>query len=202
MAFPTTAILDNFDRSNENPLSQGGNWTMLDGAWKVLTNQCKVSSLGGDTFVGARYSAGAITSNNGEVYCTILDASKDIWVYMVSADYNGYGAEIRNGTQYIIRETDFADTVIGTYNASVSNNDVVGLERVGNILKIYVNGVDITSGGVNDATHDLTGATYMLWAMNTAAGIDNFGGGTYVPPAGAVFFSGTSASLSLLGVGR
>src|SRR2546426_2494783 len=27
MAFPTTTILDNFNRANENPLSDGGKWT-------------------------------------------------------------------------------------------------------------------------------------------------------------------------------
>jgi hypothetical protein len=42
MAFPTTGLLDQFNRANETPLSGGGNWAVLSTSinpLKLLSNE-------------------------------------------------------------------------------------------------------------------------------------------------------------------
>ena len=57
----TQLAANNFQRPNENPLSQGGNWTTVspDNPLQVLNNQCtaqSVNSTGRELYTGVAYS--------------------------------------------------------------------------------------------------------------------------------------------------
>lgn len=82
MNFPTTPLVDDFNRADENPLSQGGAWNRdqfgIDPTLKVVSNQVVA--------VGANLSSrvrGAVTrlGNNHEVWGTVVDCSSaGAWV--------------------------------------------------------------------------------------------------------------------------
>ena len=70
MAFPSTAILDDFNRADENPLSQGGTWSgpigSADSQLKVVSNQ----AAPGANAVSNSYR-GTSHGPDCETYCTV-----------------------------------------------------------------------------------------------------------------------------------
>ncbi len=79
MAAPTTPILDDFNRADESPLSDGGNWTFLSGllcgelggggACAVRTNRCGSQP----PFIGNNAYRTTTFNADQEVYCRVSD---------------------------------------------------------------------------------------------------------------------------------
>ena len=82
MNFPTTPLLDDFNRADENPLSQGGSWNRdqfgADPTLKVASSQV----LATGTNLSSRVRGGVTKlGNNHEVWGTVVDCSSSgAWV--------------------------------------------------------------------------------------------------------------------------
>lgn len=211
MAFPTTGILDNFDRANAPNL--GPNWTnAIFGAnparWTIASN--KAASLAGpqEWYSAAQFGPGS------EAYITLgttLDSFFDgesnidsvLFVYARlqtpgSAAVDGYFHVVYPPTSggYLARVDNGVATVLGATWSGVgtggSVGDTVGIEAVGSTLTAYqkLSGGSWGSLGSRvDATYSESG--YVGFGMNiSGSGItytfDDFGGGTIgggAPPA-------------------
>lgn len=96
MTFPTTGILDNFTRANENPLSDGGQWggVLLEGdsALEVVSDQCKGTASG---FCDATWDTGF--SGGVEVYFHVTGFGGGGWGPSAFAHTSGEGTSSPNG---------------------------------------------------------------------------------------------------------
>ena len=196
MPFPTTGVVDNFNRADENPLSDGGKWTNPwfagDGNLQVLTNQCARTvtfsdayrndlNYGPDTEVFVTVAALAITddhaylglrlalptSNDGYALASIVDVGTDIWrVRRIDAE-----VQTQLGAD-ILQE--------------VSVGDGVGLDMVSSTLTVYYRSAGSWSslGTRTDGTYTAAGKI-SLGTGNDIPRLDDFGGGTVVVAAAA-----------------
>jgi hypothetical protein len=189
--FPTTRLLDNFNRANEHPVT--GIWGAADTGAQIVSNVLTASVTGGD---------GATTSTSYtdvEAYATItalLNANADEFQISVRGDYtngNFYGViYVKNaGTDTIyLRETaSWSDTNHVTVAQEVGVGDSIGISAIGSLITIYYKasgGSWSNIGSITDTT--LTSGKTQLWineASANSATVDDFGGGTYAPLSSA-----------------
>jgi hypothetical protein len=187
--FGSTGILDNFNRANENPLSNGGKWSgpYLIGflQMQVISNQC---SPGGGT-AGNWWNVQKF-GPDCEVYCDVVTAPT------VSSDQFSIGARQVNpgGSTFAIdgwsltytvqasSQWQLAVTVSGSivnqisWTHNLQNGDSVGINCIGNVATAYLKraGVWSVMGTLTDS--HIAAAGYL--SIFADSGIyDNFGGG-------------------------
>lgn len=204
MAFPTTSVLDDFNRADENPLSGGGNWgdRNTNDDLSIETNLVRGQTVGQ---LASRYWAAATYGPDCEVYCTVNHTPN------TASDYMRLWLRISNPgaageTGYMMQWTNdangcrlFKETARETYTqlaqaaaARYTDADVVGMSAVGTTLTVYKNGTSVLS--TTDATNG--GAGYLaLGGRGTSFRWDDFGGGTISAAATK------PATLLTLGVG-
>ncbi len=196
MAFPTTAVLDNFNRT-ENPLSDGGKWT--GGTWGstgvLATNGTQVYYTG--TSSNPQYYRNDQTYGpDCEVYCTVAvkpgSNSGFGWLHariqqVGSAAADGYViriVEVVAGTDTveIYRLDNGSFTLLGSaFSQELAAGDSVGFEAVGSTLSVYYKasaGSWTSLGSRTDTTYASAGYIGIGGATNTAFRLDDFGGGT------------------------
>lgn len=214
MTFPTTAVLDTFNRADENPLGNG-NWSTIapydDGALKLVSNQAAMSGL--ITEYNGSYWSAATFGADCEAYVTIPTApvaTGRIYLNWRVANptsatlFSGYTLELikvnaGTDTLKVFRTDNAVDTQLGaTINQEVSDGDALGISMVGATITVYYQ----ASGGSwtalttrSDSTY--TGAGYIVLqiALGTLTRCDQFGGGTYIPPAAVLSRSVTAAGM-------
>jgi hypothetical protein len=202
MAFPTTGILDSFDRANENPLGNG-NWSAF--GWdpanplQIVSFQCVNVGSG----YGARYWSSSTFGLDCEVYATIVTKSVtdgavcSLWLRVqdpsVTDGEDGYeiATVVQSGTDVIAvtRRDNGSGTDLLVINQEFSSGDSFGASIVGSIITVYYKSGAGSWGSIG--TYDISGdATKYTTAGNLAISnydgdtvLDNFGGGTYVEPA-------------------
>jgi hypothetical protein len=182
MAFPTTGILDDFNRANEGP-PPSADWTNIVNGCKVVSNIC----------VGGTSGANNINKWNKasygpdcEIYATLSNFTNwiDLYARFNSAFSNGYGLTIWDVNILRVNKiTGGTPTQIGsdiTLPANLAAGDSLGMEIIGNDIKVYTKqggGAWTLRGTVTDSTY--TGAGYLGININgTSQQIDDFGGGT------------------------
>jgi len=190
MAFPTTGILDNFNRANEDPLANS-TWTKITGSQnlKIVSNICQGSPF--NQLSGAYWSATTFGPDS-EAYVTVLvipgganyvrlyarltspGGAQNSYFMQFSNDSNGCRIFIESGGT----PTAIAQDAAARYVA----NDVLGFEVIGSTLTVYKNGASVLS--TTDATFSAAGFIG-LGARQSTAQLDDFGGGTVVPAAAA-----------------
>ena len=197
MAFPTTGILDDFNRSNAGSL--GANWSLLEswyGAGRLGVSGNQV--IGSQDSYPFEYWNPSTFGPDCEVYVTIADTgggSEDFYLVLRATDlgdsWDGYGMEIDKDANpdagAIFRIDDQAWTQLGaSWSQAISDGDSIGLEASGSTITAYYykaaaagSWADVSSGGRTDETYDSAGylAFYgdgdeISWRQ------DNFGGGT------------------------
>jgi hypothetical protein len=206
MPFPTTAIIDNFNRANSDldlslACSNGVNsWFEgkinggTDTSFDINTNQLKNNAPAGDSFI-----AGVNFGPDVEAYFSVPVLPAD-YVFLAvrikdenTAPWDGYGLlYLISGTQWVLRRYDNGSaTSLGTVSApTLSAGDAFGLRVIGTSLAGFH-----APGGVwnqtpvvtaTDATYPLAGKIG-IEAGDVGSGgagrYDSFGGGTYIPPA-------------------
>lgn len=190
MAFPTTSVLDDFNRTDSATL--GANWTVLDGAWQITTNRAQATTIG-TNIAGARYNVASYGANI-EGYYTIVTkppSTAGCDIDMLDVDTNGYAvvltAAAGTDDMLIIRRDGGAPTQLGaTISQEVSNGDSIGIERISNVIYAYYKAgagswTEI-SGGRSDSTY--SGNLYLAMITDSTTPIfDDFGGGTVVVSA-------------------
>lgn len=208
--FPTTGVLDNFTRSSENPLSDGGKWATFTGwtggnnALEIITSGQAIASVSGGG--AALWTATQYTDS--EVYTTVEAFSGDTITLFLRigspSSFTGYRLKIQNGLMEFYRSdsTSLSSPVFPT----IGIGDSVGARIVGTTLTAWHK----PSGGswtqVASATDSTYTSGYIGVAINDqAAAIGNFGGGavaesisgTWTTPSGGlgnVTLSGTPSS--------
>jgi len=199
MAFPTTGLLDNFNRADENPIGNG-NWSgpiwSGDNQLRVASNQCAPQTSG--PWHNSYWSAAQF--GNCEVYATVPTVGAtddDLNLYVRIASPGGAGLDC-----YIF--------AIG-YQASPSNNSVIyrvdntTLTQLGASLTVDLdaaekigfecNGSSLTAylfeSGAWASQASRTDSTYSSGYIgaeieNNTARLDDFGGGTIIVASGGM----------------
>lgn len=186
MAFPTTGVLDTFNRANENPLAApwAGPVIPFTNVLKIVSAKCVADTAAGEMYRGA-YGA------DEEAYVTIsvLPVTfTPLYVYVRLANPNtasldGYAFFYADPGDYrIFRIDNNVLTSLNTFSSTtLASGDGIGLEAIGTTITIYkrIAGVWSSVGAVTDATYAAGGAIGL--AINDTTGaVVNFGGGTVV----------------------
>jgi len=187
--FPTTSVLDNFNRANGAGL--GANWGTDPegfgyGTFDINSNQAKPNGA-----FPANYWSAQSFNADCEVYATIaaLPPSGAMRLIArqttpgVSATEDNYELEVgtSGGNSYISRTVNGSRTTIKTTGVTFAVGDQMGLRCVGDQIIAFKNGVEIDR--VTDATNTAGGYIGMVGQNDSAILFDDFGGGNYVPVA-------------------
>jgi hypothetical protein len=186
-AFPQTVVLDNGQRVDENPISNGANWqqklTPGDANGRLLTNRL-VSALGTD-WGSARW--GTSFGPNCEVYGRLDPDGGYGWQYILflrvvgggTSGVTGYRIIFIKYDSVIVQRIDAGTPVdIATFTGvTYQGNALVGARMTGNRITVFVDGDEV--GYVDDSTYSAAGQIgYEVYG--TVYGFTSFGGGTYV----------------------
>lgn len=145
---------DDFNRPNENPLSDGGAWTNGPGAlnnMQVVSNRAVTDSGNGSAYVSS-------VAFGPDQECTItLSGLSGVgpWVRL-QANGDGYLGFLSNSTTLLLFRVSGGGvfTQLGAdFNfAAVISGDTITLRAQGTTLTVYVNGV--SQGNRTDATYN------------------------------------------------
>jgi hypothetical protein len=198
MAFPTTALLDNFNRADESPIA--GNWgtpfetNQSSAQARVVSNQygpvgtsfgegywnpstyadCECwatfAVAGGDPMICLRLTPGTTSTATGYAVRFTPGTPGSVLAYKLP----GYTALARAGTA-----------------ATIAVGDQVGASMIGSTITAYVNGVAVATW--TDASYASGNLGLGFWTRNSTARLEDFGGGSPV--------TALQRRLALLGVG-
>jgi hypothetical protein len=192
MAFPTTSVLDDFNRADESPLGNS-TWAgpVINGGpqLKLASNQVEsvTTEARGSSYWSSSFSA------DQEVYADIVALDQVMSLYGRTIDP---GATTRDGYQVVITSLTGPDNIVlnrvddetatqlgASMSSTLSANDAIGLECSGSNISVYTR-VSGTWGLVAtrvDATYASGGVIGIDSSSFSAGGkIDNFGGGNIV----------------------
>ena len=190
MAFPTTSVLDNFDRSN-GPV--GSNWTALftGSGLEIFTNQI---GNNGDTGAGEMYWNPITPGPDTEAYCTWATVASGsaivLWARVGGSlpdTPNGYAAIITQGDTSVSINKVTAGSLSSIGSATITapaNGHKFGIEVTGSsttTVTVYQNtsGSWASKGSATDSSSPWTGAGRIgISVVSTSDRVDDFGGGT------------------------
>jgi hypothetical protein len=197
VVFPSTPVLDNFNRTAENPLTDGGLWTPTNSSYgrtlaKTNGTQALTTQANG-TFCGATWRQIRQRINNAPIeqfldVAALPDVSN--WIDLQFPD-NATSATA-NGYYMYMNQTTWGVRIVtgGTPGATITSGSVTWVAGDGMGCSITKAGL-ITcyrrSGGVwsvlgsgTDTTY--TAALYTAWdTSSTSSLVDNYGGGVAPP---------------------
>jgi hypothetical protein len=197
MAFPTTPVLDNFNRT-EAPLSNGGTWTspIYTGDGALQANG--TIAIPNGAVVGEDYWNVA-TFTDAEVYCDLVANGTDKGVYLyfrlvgAPAPTAGYVLSFLpgNGTINLINAATGA-TISGIATGhTMADGDSIGASIIGSTITGYYKpaaGSWTVGGTWTNTTFAAAGNIGIGFATSGASGgIDNFGGGAVVTATAPVY---------------
>jgi len=210
--FPSSGILDNFNRANEAPLANG-NWTCPAqtgaGTLSLTSNQVNSTFGSADCYWSASTfgpdSEAFVTISTIDNVCSALFLRAN---NLNSTSLNGYWYEYcgvsgaSNDTFTIYRIDNGSCTNIAAGTQEVASGDSIGAGAIGSSLKMYYKaaaGSWTSVVNVSDATYSGSGRIG-LHTENTTFRLDDFGGGTVsrcVADDGATVNSVTSTATSV-----
>lgn len=195
MTFPTTSVLDNFNRANGG---LGANWSNAlvsgDGSFAINTNVVAAA--------GAGFSSGWWTASFGPASEVIVDIPTlagnntdiDIYIRIVNpgaSNITSYLADYHQqaGTDLVIfQRQDDSSTLVqvgSTVNQDFTAADSFGLEGIGSTFRLMrKTGGTWSQLGSNYTDSTRSAAGFIGMDMQGTTGrLDNFGGGTVVTSA-------------------
>lgn len=185
MPFPTTPILDNFNRGDEGP-PPSASWTDVVNGLEVNTNECA-----GDT-VGTNRSYWNIRTFGGncEGYYTISvhDVGSGIYARQTLPPMDdGYfvNASEWQDKVMIYRNDNGVDTKLGAdINQVFANGDKVGIQCIGSSISAWFDDGGAGWGSIGTRTDDTYSAagSLILYIEAQTGRADDFGGGTIRVP--------------------
>jgi hypothetical protein len=186
-AFPTTGILDSFDRANAGSL--GADWNEVVASYSIVSNQARgnaVSNWQIANYVAITYDA------DFEVYLTLNTLSNTSGsgeIYGIDANGNGYGVLWNNYTNTmqisIHNGSDWGEALGSVISQTINSGNKIGFSKVGSTLTAYIN----TGGGwsvvdtVIDNTYNVSPIYLSMACYRSSTEADyynDFGGGTAV----------------------
>ena len=188
MAFPTTGIIDNFNRSDEGP-PLSSNWTAVSNGHKVVSNTCE-ATISGD----CRSLWNASTFGpDCEAYITIVEETawcQSVYLRMttlVNGTMDGYNCYADTGNDYIeiFRVENGGFTQLGASVAHTwADGDKIGGECIGDTIKGYIDSGSGWGEEISRTDSSYPDAGYIgLRTQPVPAAymtLDDFGGGTIV----------------------
>jgi hypothetical protein len=212
MAYPTTAILDNFTGADQNPLS--GNWTnaiiSTDGNMQRVSNA--VSGVTGGVVNSAWWNVGTF-GPDCEVYATIPNDG-NIYLYARITSPNIAGVTCYQLSKTTTSNFDINKIISGssTYLQSatqaITDGDGIGLSVIGSQITVYyrsgAGGSWVSILSFSDTS--ISGAGYIgLGAYDNFYTFDDFGGGTALSisaqPSTQRIVENTTATFSVTAAG-
>lgn len=192
MAFPTTGLLDNFNRANEGPPPSTDWTTIIAGkGHKVLSNECVPET---DSAGAVRFSSGWDTSTYGpdcEAYLTVIDPAT--WgegpmarlTTLAEATVDGYRywRSSSNNTS-LYRIDNGVGTKLGADGPAftIASGDKLGIECIGSTIKGYVkDGAAAWAEQLSRTDSTYGDAGYIglsQYPSSEYVGLDDFSGGT------------------------
>ena len=210
MAFPSTPILDTFNRPDENPLA--GIWTAFTGlgGLRVVSNQCGISNAGyvfcGD-FIGQNFfdAEAYVTWNTldgaveSQLIVRVTDSTTNSFTTIGDLSKNGYFFAIAgNGTTCYIDRMDASalTTIASTTVSALAGGDAIGVSAIGSTITGWLKrgaGAWTSVVTANDATY--THGAIALETNSPVVRYDDFGGGNITNPSDnpPIGFSGRGA---------
>lgn len=200
MAFPTTSVLDDFNRGDN--VSLGSDWTEgdLGGSDEMRIVSNAVVGDNPNTTSSARWTASTFGPDS-ECFATLVDRPNDTGDRMTlivratdagDATWEGYTLDLRPQSadadhQYIIGRIDNGSrTELGArVDVTFNEGDKMGLEVIGSTIKGYrFNGTswseEISRTDSNHTGSGNIGMKFEYDSVQTAPEVDDFGGGTVV----------------------
>jgi hypothetical protein len=187
MSFPTTGILDNFQRANGG---LGSNWTSPDTAL-VISSDTAIAGSGG---VNASLWNASKFGPNCEVYVQFSTLpTYDAGLVILATDLSGstgYYFDYSLGVLYTFGSWNSVGTI--TLSA-FSVGDSLGIQVIGNVFSFYQKHSGVWSsslGSITDSSNLFTGQTgYIgLCLYNDSVAYASFGGGTYAGGGGTDYY--------------
>lgn len=185
--FPTTGVLDNFNRTNEGP-PPSANWT-ADTQFKVLSNVCAGNGTSNWGTWNTSYAP------NEEVYMTIttlpdVNEVTSMGCRLDIVNYDSYyiryvrlaGTDTVNITHY--NSGNDTDSILATYSQEIAVNDSIGISAIGSTITAYYKAADgswVELGNVTEPSLNATG--YLFIEAKGTIRVDDFGGGNYTVSA-------------------
>ncbi len=209
MAFPSTSVLDNFTRADENPLSGGGNWAVLSTSaptLKLVSNRvtCSTNALnqnywtvadfGPDCEVFATFAVVSTSAGGLRLFARVVQegGANTFDGYCLRCSWVTGGA---NDTVTLNVVTNGVLTVLNTFTHEMVDGDKYGMTCIGTVLEAWCAPVATGVWGslgtydtVSDGTKYSAAGKIAVGMGNTTTieRLDDFGGGTYVPAATTV----------------
>ena len=182
MAFPTTGILDNFNRANQGPPPTG--WTTIYNGHKVVSNALQ-GNTGGDANVSVWNTTGLGPSI--EAYITIVNTGSFVTLYIIDAALSvGYSVAYGADAVQVFRQDEFGvtETQLGAdISVTMGAGDALGMYYDAATDTIYAyrkpsGGSWAELGSRSDSTY--TSLSRIGLFTYTTNNFDDFGGGTVV----------------------
>lgn len=214
MAFPTTSVLDNFNRADEATLSGGGNWNgPTEGSPRSSLTLTSNQVTGHSTSTSSSWWAASSFGPNSE--CGIRIPTKNVngstdylWINLAtpgSTAVDGYfiAVNYNSGTDTIevYRIDNDGFTIINSaVNQEITAGDSIGVWHDGvNTLKVY-----LKTGGVWSLLGTFPAATYLsgyigLGADRDTGRLDDFFGGTVSGGGPTTFTQSVSGGITPAG---
>ena len=181
--FPSTAVLDNFNRADG---AVGANWGGTTSGYGIASNRLDVGSGGAIMWQGAPFGADqevyvtltSIDPSGSEQDLLLKSQSSSTWTSgVLEVLYDSVGNRVQvwtySGAQgWVQRGADLPVTF--------ANGDQFGARAKANgVVEVYRNGVLIGSRDASGWTYAASGGYIGLWFINAGDAImDDFGGGT------------------------
>lgn len=186
MAFPTTGIVDNFDRANA--INLGTNWTALAGAG-IPGISSNAADNQNTNYSGAWWDT-ATFGPDCEAYVTLTVPGDYFGVFARVTDASGTPDGYKAGWNTdaggtITLENMTGDVLLDSVSSGTgvpSAGDKIGIECIGTSIKVYID----AGGGwtqmlsVTNSAHTGAGAIGFDFFDSTLAKCDDFGGGDVV----------------------
>ncbi len=195
MGFPTTPILDNFNRANE-ALEVSANWAELASGLDIVSNEVKGSNTSGSNaagWVGDTFNKLAQESF-AKVTVKPLTGEQFFAFARLDGGFDGYAVNAITETgadnMSVVRLDAGVGTVLDTSNMEFSVGDSIGIRSVGDEHQLwYHDGSSWTKlASELDSTHKTQGDIGLI-LVNDTVQIDDFGGGNFDPPQRIMWFS-------------
>jgi len=195
MTFPSTPLLDDFNRANGNP---GANWP--DPGFANDYAQISSNRLAGSVNCAEAYWVNPFPANT-EIYFDLFATANSDWFLSFRltsaptiANYpgglnNGYqlhavfDSAIPGNRELILTRNDTAGVIGSAFVSSLGSGSSIGVLAVGSSLKVYHKPSAGSWALIIDATNSifLTGTfSYINQCTDTACAIDNWSGGAPV----------------------
>lgn len=180
--FPTTGILDAFNRANEGPPMTG--WTDSIAGMQIVSNQTV-----GNAAPSVSYFSASTYGPNAEIHATIATKPaagvQVVLFYFDPVTFNGYGTFLGSeaGTDFIglYRYDAGSPTIISIVAQELADGEKLGYRRLDNTHTswLFTGGVWVEVGSASDSTYTAAMRVGILIEDITTI-LDDFGGGTVV----------------------